>query len=426
MLQIIFKITNILLFVFAVFTYSQSLSSFSIINTSHLDYLYEEIKIDGKEMGIIHIYSNYPDYKWIGDDDEGIACVDDAARASVFYLKHYLFTKEEKSLDKSKKLINFLLYMQSENGFFYNFIWGDHSINKTYRTSIAEANWWSWRALWALMESYSFYKNYDEGFAGKVFISVNKLINAVKKNIPENFYTKEVNGFKRPAWLPYETASDQTAILLLGLSAYYKESHDEVIFNYCKRLADGIMLMQEGDADSFPYGVFLSWENLWHGWGNLQSYALLSFYEINKDESVKKAALKEINYFYSFLMEENFLNEFHIHKQNKKLVPAEVKKFPQIAYLIRPMVYACLKAYDITEDSIYLIKAGEIAHWFLGKNPASKQMYFKESGICFDGIISEDEINKNSGAESTIEALLALLEMEKNSDNWERGLINKK
>ena len=56
------------------------------VNSSHLDYLYEEINVDGKEMAIVHIYSNAPDYKYIGDDDEGFACVDDVARAAVYYL----------------------------------------------------------------------------------------------------------------------------------------------------------------------------------------------------------------------------------------------------------------------------------------------------------------------------------------------------
>ena len=41
-------------------------------------------------------------------------------------------------------------------------------------------------------------------------------------------------------------------------------------------------------------------------------------------------------------------------------------------------------------------------------------MYDPETGRCFDGILSETEINKNSGAESTIEALYAILEIEAN------------
>ena len=44
---------------------------------------------------------------------------------------------------------------------------------------------------------------------------------------------------------------------------------------YVKKLADGIVLMQQGDATHIPYGAFLSWENTWHAYGNDQAYALL-------------------------------------------------------------------------------------------------------------------------------------------------------
>ena len=37
----------------------------SLVNTSHLDALYEEIIVEKDTMGIIHIYSEYPDYGWI-------------------------------------------------------------------------------------------------------------------------------------------------------------------------------------------------------------------------------------------------------------------------------------------------------------------------------------------------------------------------
>ncbi len=41
-------------------------------------------------------------------------------------------------------------------------------------------------------------------------------------------------------------------------------------------------------------------------------------------------------------------------------------------------------------------------------------MYDPHTGRCFDGINSTDKINENSGAESTIEALLTLIRIEQN------------
>ena len=41
------------------------------VNKSHLDYLYEEIAIKNMRMGIIHIYSDYPSYKFVEAKGEG-------------------------------------------------------------------------------------------------------------------------------------------------------------------------------------------------------------------------------------------------------------------------------------------------------------------------------------------------------------------
>src|SRR4030095_1030710 len=123
------------------------------VNTTHLDQLYEEKNVEGHAVGIVHIYSEYPDYHWVGDNDEGIACVDDASRASVFYLRQYVSTSSPQYLDKGLKLLHFIMHMQATNGYFYNFIWEDGSINKSGRTSEAIPTWWSWRSLWAMGEA---------------------------------------------------------------------------------------------------------------------------------------------------------------------------------------------------------------------------------------------------------------------------------
>lgn len=376
----------------------------SFINTKHLDGLFELKVMSGDTVGIIHIYSEYPDYKWIDDDDEGTGCVDDAARALVFYMKHYENTGTTEYLRKAKYLLKFILNMQSENGYFYNFIWSDGKINKTFKTSEDKADWWSWRALWALAESYEFFRKYDQNYLESIASSMSRVVNNIKRDIKIHYETKLIEGLETPTWLPYETASDQAALLVVGLTKYYKQNKDVEVKRIINHLCDGIKLMQGGDEENFPHFAFLSWQNKWHGWGNIQSYALLTAgNEFQRDDLIT-AALNEINHFYKYLMSENFLNEFSVYAEGEP----EIIQFPQIAYIIRPMVFACVEAFNITQETSYAEYAAKIAAWLIGNNEAKIKMYDKNTGICFDGLNSKDEANKNSGAESTIEALLTL------------------
>ena len=77
------------------------------------------------------------------------------------------------------------------------------------------------------------------------------------------------------------------------------------------------------------------------------------------------------------------------------------------------MVYSALEASVITSEKKYAVYAADYAGWFFGDNNRNTRMYFEDSGICYDGL-NEQIINKNSGAESTIEALLLLQEIEQN------------
>lgn len=385
-----------------------------LINPSHLDNLYEEISIRGEKIGIIHIYSEYPDYKWVGDDDEGIACVDDAARAAIFYMNYSKQYSDSSSAQKAEKLIGFLLFMQSENGFFYNFIFQDYSINKTHKNSVALPNWWSWRAMWALIEAFDFFKGRNTELSLHIKNSIEKTVQSIKTDFKYEKEIIELNGFKRPTWLPYKYAADQAALIVIALSKYYSLFRDDSILNVVNNLCEGIILMQEGNEKEFPFYAFMSWENSWHAWGNSQAYSLLCAYEITGNKKYLEAALNEINYFYKYLIREKFYNEFSIKKENGITTFDTQKKYPQIAYGIRPMIFASLKAAELTNNAAYSVLAAELAMWFFGNNSANVKIYFEQTGICYDGILNEKEINNNSGAESTIETLLSLLEIDSN------------
>jgi len=57
--------------------------------------------------------------------------------------------------------------------------------------------------------------------------------------------------------------------------------------------------------------------------------------------------------------------------------------------------------------------AGLAASWLTGNNPAGRPVYDPRTGRCFDGIRDSLTLNLNSGAESTIEALYTLVEVER-------------
>jgi len=394
------------------------LNKFILVNTSHLDNLYEEITVKNKQMAIIHIYSNYPDYKWVEAQGEGIACIDDVARAAVFYSKYYKITHEKAYLRKAKLLTEFILYMQADNGYFNNFIEEGYSINKTYKTSLAQPDWWSWRAVWALSETYTLFNKTDIEFAKRIYQSMNKVFSELEKKLPLKKDYRIVDGIERPAWLMSETGADQTSILILAIVNYLHFKLDMVLFYYLKDLCEGITLMQAGDKNTFPYYAFMSWENLWHAYGNSQAYALLKAYEITQNESYKNKALLEIDHFYPYLLKEKFLNYFTIKKNKWKIVQNDQVKFAQIAYGFRPMIFASIEAGIITGKKSYTELAGKICMWFFGKNVAGEIMYDVKSGICYDGINDEKDVNKNSGAESTIEALLSMSAIEQNKESF--------
>ena len=110
------------------------------LNMAHLGYLYSEVKLEnGTTGGIVHIYSEYPDYNYTIEPNEGFACVDDVARAVVLLCGCPDDSNSKSRQDMLDKMMDFILSMQSDSGYFYNFIWHDGSINKTYRTSQAVA-----------------------------------------------------------------------------------------------------------------------------------------------------------------------------------------------------------------------------------------------------------------------------------------------
>lgn len=381
----------------------------TVVNFAHLQHLTERILFQSESVDIVHVYAEYPTYEWVDAKEsgsEGIACVDDAARAAVAYLRHYEINKDTMSLRRAVPLLRFVMKMQADDGQFYNFVFPDHSINTNGKTSFKSFGWWAARAVWAMALGHRLLANVDSALAAGLRARVEATFPHVEKVLARYDSVHLVNGFPVPTWLLYESAADATAELLLGLIEHYVATGDERCRAYIEKFAHGLIVMQDGTMTSFPYGLHRSWGTTWHMWGNGQTQALARAGAVLRMKHFIASAEREAQGFYSRLLIHGFLKELDV------TAPDHQKPFDQIAYGIRPMVVGLIRLYEATQKPEYLTMAGLAASWLFGNNAARQAMYDPSTGRCFDGITDSVTVNLNSGAESTIEALYTLIELE--------------
>lgn len=389
------------------------------VNLSHVDRLYQAVKLaNGAEVGTVAIYSEAPDYRLVTDADEGFTCVDDVSRAGLLLLREPDLVTSTDKQTKLRAMTEFVLQLQSEGGYFYNFLWPDRpgtsaAINRTFKTSVAEPNFWSWRALWLLTEAYPYYQKADPALAGRIQTATQKLVTVMLRDFGNrrqefNF----VRGVRVPKWLPFGSGSDQVAIMLLSLANVQQQTPSADVLKLIELLGEGLVAMQYGGPGQFPYGAILSFENNWHAYASDQAYALLRVGKALNKPAWLAAARREIDNFYPYLLKEGLLESFAVEQSGNEVKAVATAKFSQIAYGVRPMVWAALEAYDQTKDVKYADMAVQFAGWFLGKNPASAVMYDRATGRGYDGIGPNAVVNRNAGAESTIESLWAFQRLE--------------
>lgn len=381
------------------------------VNFAHLDHLTEPVVFGGKAAAIVHIYANYPDYKWVDAKEsgpEGIACVDDAARAAVVYLRDFELNGRRESLGKARLLLRFVSAMETDDGMFYNFILADHSINTGGRTSYKSFGWWASRGVWCMSYGARIFRPIDRGFSDSLLNGVARTFTHIDTLLERFGRVHEKEGYRIPEWLPYESGADVTSELLLGLIEYFRLTHDASVRRRIEKLSAGLMLMQDGDVATYPFGVHRSWETMWHMWGNGQTEALATAGALLGDSAMVRSAQREADGFYSRLLVDGFRKEWDIAK------PGSTVDYEQIAYGVRPMAVGLLRLAEATHDSTYAKLAGLSASWLTGNNILGMAMYDPATGRTYDGIRDAKTVNLNSGAESTIEGLFTLLEVDAN------------
>jgi multiple sugar transport system substrate-binding protein len=252
-------------------------------------------------------------------------------------------------------------------------------------------SYWAARAIWALAEGVRIFGRLDD--PNRVAHLRGPLDRAVTRMAREVESGRLIGG-----------SSTATAEALLGVLALLRAEPSPARAALAVRTAELLMPLAAGSAVAAPWGARVDCPGCpWHAWGARSTEALTrASIELDRPDFLIAARIEADALWTRFLLAGR--------------VPSEVgpdgtaKWFPQIAYGISPIVEGYLALADATGDRKYAVLAGLTAAWFLGANPAGVAMYDEGSGRTFDGIDGETEtqVNRNAGAESAVESLLAL------------------
>ncbi len=385
-----------------------------LVNTSHLDHLFQVINVNGKDMGILYFNSIYPDYKYADNPGIGIANVSDASQGIIFYLKYYEHKKDSSIINKIKMLTNFLLYMQDNNGFFTNYIWNNYSKDISNQMSIASPNMWSWKAIFALSEAYKFFRKEDPKYSEEILKPLQIAVSSTRKWLIKNKSdsTQNFGGFRLPTWLPNNTNANNAAMIVMGFLSYYSTTHDSLIKLQIIHLCSGIKGMQAGTGREFPFFGYLTNMNMWQQDDQYQAEAMLSAGKLFNITDYINSAQKEIWDFYPYLIKGGYLYKTSVNLLPDTSLLIDSVKFPQMPSGILPFVSASVIANKYSKDLGSASVAGLLANWFLGQNVSGMPIYNFKTGVCFNKIINETSIDKNSGAQATINALQTFLDID--------------
>jgi len=365
-----------------------------VISLAHLDHLGLDATVNGRPVRVVALYAEAPDYRPTPsparDGSEGIASVDDAARAAVGYLRAFEATGDTNARKSALSLIAFVVAMEQGDGEFINFIDARGAPNRTAPSSRKSMSYWGARGVWALGEAVRVLG--AEGL-GEVKGAREVLDRAIARIARDAEARRLIGG-----------SATATSEALLGLIALHEAEPSPRLAAVVARMAELLVPLARGDPDHAPWGARTDSANApWHAWGSRSVDALArASVALNRPDLLAAAKAEADALWGRFLIAGQVPWEIAPN--------GAVTWYPQIAYGVGPVAEGYLSLAEATGERRYAVMAGLTAAWFVGANPARVSMYDEKTGRTFDGIDgpSPEKVNRNSGAESTVEALLAL------------------
>ncbi len=354
-----------------------------------------------------------------GTWSQGAFNADDIARAAVVLVRAGqdgpVADRAAASAD-ARQLLRTLTYLQDavgpNAGNVALWMQADGTLNLTPQPpdspnpSDSAESYWLARTVWALGEAYASFTGSNPTFAQFLKARLHLALDALDRGCLA-FYGRwfVADDVRVPAWL-ITGGADATAEACLGLAAYVRaEPGDRRVRTALSRLAEGVAAMRSGGTGVWPFGAVLPWtlsQGFWHAWGGEAPQALCRTAAVLGSSSVRAAGLSDAGSFTP-----QVLTSGGPHNSWTP-VPGEA----EIAYGAEGRVAGLLAAADLTGSEGFLQLGGLAGGWFFGANTSGQPTYDPATGATFDGVETDGRINANSGAESTIHGLLAMLALD--------------
>ncbi len=357
---------------------------------------------------------------------QGAFNTDDLTRAAVVYLRHWRDTGDEDSRERAYQLLRGVTYMQTTTGANAGnvVLWmqPDGSLNRSPEPvelpdpSDSGESYWLARTIWALGEGYEAFGDEDPAFAGFLEDRLELALTALDRSSLSRYGQYDVaDGVRVPAWLIVDGA-DATAEAVLGLAAYVRSASDSDVADRAEealeRYAEGIAAMSDGEAGSWPFGSVVQWthsRSLWHAWASQMPAALAQAADVleSEDAAILRAGLTDAAVFTPYLLTSTGpINGWQ---------PAPTD-LTQIAYGVDSRLQSLLMLADVAGRPGLESLAAMTGAWYFGANRAGEPMYNPETGVTYDGLQANGDINRNSGAESAIHGLLSMIALDRHPD----------
>lgn len=286
--------------------------------------------------------------------DEGVACVDDAARALELYCALWSVTRLPWTRRWCEGLLDFVLAMQQSDGRWLNFVldW-EGTPNREGRTSVAGGAFWQARALLALARALP-------------VLDDERIDAALRRGLPHILDAKDVPPDVRVLHI-------QTALTLQngadahGLAARLPAWGDELVA--CR---GNDVLMNSPYERGRP-----------HLWGHIQEGVLADLGVHLGREDFVAVARRSADALFAGVVSSGF-------------------DLPRVQpYDVASAVYALTRLANVTGVPHYSSLAAESRQWFDGRNPAGLAVYDRDAGRIGDGV-DNGVVSSNSGAEANI------------------------